>query len=1849
MKNSRIFKLRAKNITFGLSPLALLTLSACGGGGTSSGGGSFSVGGNVIKGPLSNALVGLDYDGDGVVDSSTVRTGSDGSYSISTSNSIYTVVAVTDDTTVDTSSGVVLSGVTLKAPKGATVVTPTTTLMEEGNLTSEQVASVLGLPDGVDPTSFNPYASGVDATQALAVEKASQQVMSVVTAFASAAEGAGASEADAFKAALNSVVEVVKTKAAKLSDPTASAADKSLDLTNATDLALIKTQAISEVSSTSGVNATAFNALADDTATAVKNVNDKIATVSDLTSDASKNVFSTTQVLADQVKTAATAEVSSAGSGNITFTDANVVNTAASNNAPTDITLSSSSISEAASSLAIGTLSTTDSDQPSGVAFAYELAGADSAAFSINQATGELSLISQPDYETKSSYSITILSTDEGGKTVPKDFTITVADANDAPTGSVLITGTPAQGEVLTADTSSIADEDGLGTLSYQWQADGANITGATNKTLTLSQDQVGKQISVSVSYTDDGGNAETVASSYEAEVINLVVTVDTGARYKGGGATGNVFYIDGEESPTLEFIQGNTYIFDQSNSSNSSHPLQFQLADGTAYTDGVTSSGTAGTAGATVTFVVPDDAPAGLEYYCTIHGVGMGGAVTTAAPMIVSNVNDDPSGDVTIAGTLTQGSTLTVVTNTLEDADGLGELSYQWTRDGSEIVGASSATYTLSADDLGTAVAVAVSYTDAYGTAESKTSATKTISTNTNQAPTLTVPTGGTVTEDATTTTITGTLSASDPEDDSPTYSVVGSTATDGSYSVTGTYGTLVLNASTGAYTYTLNNAATATNALTASDSKTESFSVQVTDETNTPAAQSLSFTIQGANDAPSAPTLSSSSVDENVAGDSVGTLSSSDAEGQDVSYTVADSGYGASFEVDGSTLKLKSSVTADAETKSSYTVTVNAGDGADSTSSTFTISVGDTNEAPTLTVPTGGSVTEDATTTTIAGTLSASDPEDDSPTYSVVGSTATDGSYSVTGTYGTLVLNASTGAYTYTLNNAATATNALTASDSKTESFSVQVTDGTNTPAAQSLSFTIQGANDAPVITVSGLSSIAENQTNAVAATVSASDVEDGSKTVSLSGNGRDDAKFEVVDGNLRIKTSADYEEQDEYQIQLSVTDSGGTTTLRNLEFSVTDASEAMSGSVVDGYVAGATIFQDLNNNNILDSDEPFTVTSSTGDFVLSGIVASKTAPLKMISGFDIGTNQPIVTSLGVPTTLSGEAVASPIATITSISQAGNVEASLEDVVDRVATYFDVSTTSQSNANILNDDPIENLTSSDSDTANAAKDVFEANQFIMGLTHVSEKAGKYLADQIDSAIQNAGDNSYGTYAGGASSSYEKLGADAFLNTAATHIMTPVTPTSSNAFQISSAQIEWNDYDPTLGVDVTNRVESTTTGNQMSLGSDAVALNLQNLTNAANTSGSFKSPTLSFELLKVPTGSGSGTISFSLIDGSDATRSGSERQINIDIAVNWDGDGESATITIPVQDVTGSYVTSSGLTVDITIANLDSDAISVSKAGANYPSTLDVKLGAIIDKLETVGSSSLLQEGTFNLNVTTDLPLSDASGTSLTSVSTNIELVEDTPLEVFVQDVTYFEDDASPLMKVYLNRPHTEDVTITYDVAAAGTDTATAGSDFTGQSAQTVTILAGLTSATVAVPILSDSSVESAETFSVTATAVSAGSLKKASGTVTLEDSDTTVSTSGELDSLASDVVTSMAFDIGDALFAAYESAATSASATLSVSSSDVAAAAATVTPGLTTVMKAFYGIVSTEITTAATNNTAAADFAQALMTANSATKLFDPSTIIGSYINGDGTYIGANDLASLTAAIQSEYDTFK
>ena len=83
-------------------------------------------------------------------------------------------------------------------------------------------------------------------------------------------------------------------------------------------------------------------------------------------------------------------------------------------------------------------------------------------------------------------------------------------------TGVPTITGTAQVGETLTADTSGIADADGLtgATFSYQWLGSrDAEIQGATNATYTLVTADEDKAIKVRVSFTDDAGNEEALTS----------------------------------------------------------------------------------------------------------------------------------------------------------------------------------------------------------------------------------------------------------------------------------------------------------------------------------------------------------------------------------------------------------------------------------------------------------------------------------------------------------------------------------------------------------------------------------------------------------------------------------------------------------------------------------------------------------------------------------------------------------------------------------------------------------------------------------------------------------------------------------------------------------------------------------------------------------------------------------------------------------------------------------------------------------------------------------------------------------------------------------------------------------------------------------------------------------------------------------------------------------------------------------------------------------------------------------------------------------------------------------------
>ena len=87
---------------------------------------------------------------------------------------------------------------------------------------------------------------------------------------------------------------------------------------------------------------------------------------------------------------------------------------------------------------------------------------------------------------------------------------------NSAATGAPVISGTVQVGETLTADTTGIADEDGLddAVFGYQWLADAIDISGAKGSTYTLADADENKAIKVKVSFTDDAGNDETLTSA---------------------------------------------------------------------------------------------------------------------------------------------------------------------------------------------------------------------------------------------------------------------------------------------------------------------------------------------------------------------------------------------------------------------------------------------------------------------------------------------------------------------------------------------------------------------------------------------------------------------------------------------------------------------------------------------------------------------------------------------------------------------------------------------------------------------------------------------------------------------------------------------------------------------------------------------------------------------------------------------------------------------------------------------------------------------------------------------------------------------------------------------------------------------------------------------------------------------------------------------------------------------------------------------------------------------------------------------------------------------------------------
>ena len=293
--------------------------------------------------------------------------------------------------------------------------------------------------------------------------------------------------------------------------------------------------------------------------------------------------------------------------------------------------------------------------------------------------------------------------------------------ANSTATGALSISGTAQVGETLTADTTGIADDDGLTNVSYSYKwirNDGStdtDIQDATGSTYTLAATDAGKTIKVKVTFTDDADNEETLTSTATAEVAAGAPTDPPGnPRNLTVAANSDGTVTLRWDAPNDDSVTGYQILRRRPGEGEST--LLVHVND----------------TGSTATEYTDNDVTPDVFHVYRVkarNAVGLSGQSNfvnvTPTPPDEPAQNSPATGALSISGTAQVGETLTADTTGIADTDGLANVSYsyQWIRnDGStdtDIQDATGSTYTLAADDEGTIIKVEVSFTDDAGNDE--------------------------------------------------------------------------------------------------------------------------------------------------------------------------------------------------------------------------------------------------------------------------------------------------------------------------------------------------------------------------------------------------------------------------------------------------------------------------------------------------------------------------------------------------------------------------------------------------------------------------------------------------------------------------------------------------------------------------------------------------------------------------------------------------------------------------------------------------------------------------------------------------------------------------------------------------------------------------------------------------------------------------------------------------------------------------------------------------------------------------------------------------------------------------
>ena len=353
----------------------------------------------------------------------------------------------------------------------------------------------------------------------------------------------------------------------------------------------------------------------------------------------------------------------------------------------------------------------------------------------------------------------------------------------------------------------------------------------------------------------------------------------------------------------------------------------------------------------------------------------------------------------------------------------------------------------------------------------------------------------------------------------------------------------------------------------------------------------------------------LSSNEFGENSDGAIVGTLSITDPDfTSNVTYTLTgdDSDF---FELVNNQLKLKDGNSADFETKATYNLTITADDDeANSASLDYTINVTNVNEQPTSITLGSTSFNENSLSETIGVVSTADVDSTDSHTYELSGADAE--SFEIVSS--SLKLKDSISA-NYEVKNSYAIT--------------ITSTDSGGLTASEDFSLTVNDINDAPsAIEVSNLQTD-ENSIGALLDSIVITDEDAASETYSYEISGDDADSFEVVEGQLKVKSdvSLDYETKASYSITLTATDSTNLSISKDLTITATNLNDndpiftsASSFNLVENqnFVGTVTATDADGSSNLTysisggDDASLFSIDSSTGQLTLQSATSSITS---------------------------------------------------------------------------------------------------------------------------------------------------------------------------------------------------------------------------------------------------------------------------------------------------------------------------------------------------------------------------------------------------------------------------------------------------------------------------------------------------------------------------------------------------------------------------------------------------------------------------------------------------------------